>query len=194
MEKRINQSIETYVTTFKDNIKHKILDLDFENKCSADSTAPEIKEKINDLLEYIYEYERLSFQKEDLIKRKRIKNTIPTLNRCNANRANGQQCTRRRKKDCEFCGTHSKGTPHGLVANDDDNQNTEENPRVEKRNEKVSVFTQDIRGIVYYIDNVGNVYKTEDILLKKNNPQIIAKYQQDNAGKYSIAEFLMNNA
>ena len=67
--------------------------------------------------EYIYEYPRLVICKEDLIKRKRIKNSIPCLNRCSAKRADGDQCTRRRKDGCDFCGTHAKGTPHGLISN-----------------------------------------------------------------------------
>ena len=59
-----------------------------------------------DLIEYVFDYERLCLTKEDFIKRKRIKNAIPTSNRCNAKRANGEQCTRRRKYNCNFCGTH----------------------------------------------------------------------------------------
>ena len=70
-------------------------------------------------IQYVYDFERLLLVKDDFIKRKRIKNAIPVTNRCNALRANNEQCTRRRKDGCEFCGTHSKGTPHGLVANDD---------------------------------------------------------------------------
>ena len=84
METRLNKVIETYLTTFKDSIKNKVLGLNFDNK-----------QNVNELLEYVYDYTRLSLSKDDFIKRKRIKNTIPLLNRCNAKRANGEQCTRR---------------------------------------------------------------------------------------------------
>jgi hypothetical protein len=54
--------------------------------------------------------------------------------------------------------------------------------------QKKQVFAEDINGIVYYIDNISNVYKTEDILQEKQNPEIIAQYVKDN-GRYSIPEF-----
>ena len=52
---------------------------------------------------------------QDFVKRKRVKNTIPTENRCSAKRACGQQCTRRKKGESCFCGTHIKGIPHGEI-------------------------------------------------------------------------------
>ena len=168
MEKRLNTTIEKYLTAFKDDIKTKIIHLEFDDNS-----------KINELLEYVYDYNRLILSKDDFVKRKRIKNTIPTMNRCNAKRASGEQCTRRRKKDCEFCGTHSKGTPHGLISSNNENTNT---------NEKIEVTAEDIKGIVYYVDKHHNVYKTEDILQGKENPQIISKWVKQN-GAYTIPEF-----
>jgi len=158
MEKRINKKIETYVTSFKDDIRKKITELAFDEK-----------QKLNDLLEYIYDYERLSVIKDDLIKRKRIKNSIPNSNRCSAKRANDEQCTRRRKEGCEFCGTHAKGTPHGLM------QTATSNEMV---SHKLEVVAEEIFGIIYYVDKFNNVYKTEDIMDGKQNPQIIAKYER----------------
>jgi hypothetical protein len=168
MDKKINKSIETYVTDFKDGIRSKVLELAFENK-----------DKANQLLEFVYDYDRLILSKDVFQKRKRIKNSIPMSNRCNAKRANGEQCTRRKKKECEFCGTHSKGTPHGLF---------EMNEKENDISEKLEVFAEDIKGIVYYLDKYNNVYKTEDILQGKENPQIIAKYVKIN-GEYTIPEF-----
>jgi hypothetical protein len=167
MEKRINKKFESYITSFKDDVRKKIAYLAFDSS------------KMNELIEFVYEYERFSISKDDLNKRKRIKNSIPSSNRCNAKRANGEQCTRRRKTECEFCGTHSKGTPNGLVLADDNNNHI---------TQKVEVFAEDIFGIVYYIDTLGNVYKTEDVMEGKENPKIIAKYQKTN-GKYTIPEF-----
>jgi hypothetical protein len=166
MEKRLNKSVENYVSTFKNNIRDKSITINFEEKT-----------KINELLEYIYEYERLIFAKEDFVKRKRVKNSIPSTNRCNARRANGEQCTRRRKDDCEFCGTHSKGVPHGFMEEDNVTESTQ----------KLEVVAEEIQGIVYYIDKFNNVYKTEDIISGKENPQIIAKCIKTNHG-YSIPQ------
>jgi len=167
MEKRLNKKIEIYITTFKDSIRNKINELSFNEK-----------PLINELLEYVYDYERLSIIKDDFIKRKRIKNAIPVNNRCNAKRANGEQCTRRRKNKCEYCGTHMKGTPHGFFQLDD---------ATETSNQKMEVVAEDVCGIVYYIDKFNNVYKTEDILEGKENPGIIAKCLRNN-GNITIPE------
>jgi hypothetical protein len=170
MEKNINKRIETYITSFKDSIRNKITQLDFQDK-----------QKINELLEHVYDYNRLVLTKEDFVKRKRVKNAIPTLNRCNARRANGEQCTRQRKENCEFCGTHSKGVPHGLIC-DTSSEN------IQTTTQKLEVIAEEIKGIVYYIDKYNNVYKTEDILAERENPQIIAKCVQTERG-YTIPSF-----
>lgn len=167
MEKRINKLLENYITLFKDNIKKKIT----ENNIDSNN--------INNILEYIYDYERLVLSKEDLIKRKRIKNSIPTNNRCNAKRANGEQCTRRKKEESEYCGTHVKGTPHGCFMLNCDNKEILE--------KKIEVIAEEVMGIVYYIDNNNNVYKTEDILKEIENPKIIGKCIRNN-GLISIPE------
>jgi hypothetical protein len=169
MEKRINTKIEQYIIEFKNRIRDKVSTMDMEsmNKGVA-----------NDLIEFVYEYPRLILTKDDLNKRKRIKNTIPSSNRCNACRASGEQCTRRRKENSEFCGTHAKGTPNGLI-----NENSTGSQEVKR----IEVFVEEIFGIVYYIDSANNVYKTEDVLDGKLNPEIIAKYVKENE-RYTIPE------
>ncbi len=169
MEKRVNAKIENYIVSFKQTIGEKIKNTPFDDS-----------DMQKNLLEFVFDYDRLCLTKEDFIKRKRIKNAIPTLNRCGAKRANGEQCTRRRKDGCEFCGTHEKGRPHGLVITTNNNLN--ENIK------NLEVRAQEIMGIVYYIDNFMNVYKTEDILSDKDNPEIIAKYEYTN-GNYTIPSF-----
>ena len=168
MEKRTNSRIEIYTTKFKDDLRNKIIELSFNET-----------EKINELLGYIYDYDRLEFSKEDFAKRKRVKNVVPIMNRCIAKRANDEQCTRRRSADCEFCGTHSKGIPHGSIYSNTVDINT---------NKNVVVFAEDIRGIIYYIDKFNNVYKTEDIMKNKENPEIIAKCVK-NGNNYTIPDF-----
>ena len=170
MEKRINKLIETYIIDFKDNIRKKMDELYFDEKS-----------KVNDLLEHIYDYQRLTLTKDDFIKRKRIQNSIPISNRCNAKRANNEQCTRRRKSDSEYCGTHTKGTPNGYL-----NLDSCSDCNVQK----IDVVAKEIDGIVYYIDEHMNVYRTEDILNGKENPEIIAKYHIQN-GKTVLGEFLV---
>ncbi len=161
MEKRINKKLENYIVQFKDDIRNKITNLNITSE----------KNKINELIEYIYEYERLSLNKDDFVKRKRVKNSIPSVNRCSACRANGEQCTRRRKGTSDFCGTHYKGTPHGL---------TSETDKANSNMKQLEIFAEDVQGIIYYIDKYNNVYKSSDILEGVMNPTIIGKYTKNN--------------
>jgi len=167
MERRINKRLDGYITTFKDSIRDKATSLGIQN------------EQMNILLQHIYDYDRLTLVKEDFMKRKRVKNIVPFCDRCSAKRANGEQCTRRKKEEDEYCGTHMKGTPHGVVDLQDDNKQT---------TQKIEVWAQDIQGIVYYIDKSMNVYQAEDIISNKSNPKIIAKYVK-NGETYTIPEF-----
>lgn len=167
MERRINKLFDNYITTFKDNIRDKATTLGIQN------------EQTSNLLQYIYDYDRLVLAKEDFAKRKRVKNSVPYCDRCGAKRANGEQCTRRKKEGDEYCGTHMKGTPHGVVDTQEENKQT---------TQKVEVWAQDIQGIIYYIDKNMNVYQAEDIVSNKTNPNIIAKYVK-NGDVYSIPTF-----
>jgi|LauGreStaDraftv2_3_1035109.scaffolds.fasta_scaffold05837_4 hypothetical protein len=169
MEKRLNKKIDTYVTSFKDNIKEK-----------ASQIGLMKNDQMNQLIQYIYDYEKLFLTKEDFMKRKRIKNVVPFYDRCCAKRANNEQCTRRKKIPTDqYCGTHLKGTPHGIMET-----SIESKPNTEKK----EVWAQDIQGILYYIDNNHNVYQAEDIIINKMDPKIIAKYVKKE-DVYSIPEF-----
>jgi len=168
MEKRLNKKAESYITSFKDGIREKVTHMGM-------TKDPQVSQ----LLQYIYDYERLSFNKEDFQKRKRVKNFVPIFDRCCAKRASNEQCTRRKKEGCEYCGTHLKGTPHGII----DMQNEPKN-----NTQKIEVCAQDIKGIVYYIDKNSNVYQAEDIISNKVNPKIIAKYVKEGE-IYNVPEF-----
>jgi hypothetical protein len=167
MEKRINAKLDKYIHTLKENIRNKGDQLGLLYK----------SDEMGQLLQYIYDYERLTFVKEDFQKRKRVKNFVPIFDRCCAKRASMEQCTRRKKDGFEYCGTHLKGTTHGIITHNETVQSTQ----------KIEVYVQDIQGIIYYIDSANNVYKTEDIISNKVNPQVIAKYVKD-GDNYSIPE------
>ena len=58
-----------------------------------------------------------------------------------------------------------KRTPHGKV-----------NSEVATTNiKKRDVWTQDIGGIIYYIDSENNVYNSNDIMRSKVSPTVIGK-------------------
>lgn len=208
MERRTNKKIEQYLTKFKDDIKHKLFELNVLDKHLA-----------NQFMEYIYDYERLVFVKDDFCKRKRNNNEIPDDIRCIAELNNKEQCTRRKKDNSNYCGTHSKldvietsekqnKNSVNLEQNethlkDEEDiefdseedieggglpscQNTKCNKYTAPPNskqpleKKIDVLTEDIGGIVYYMDKYNNLYKHEDILNDKKNPEIIGKGFQEN--------------
>lgn len=163
MEKRVNNKARIYFQRFKDEIKQKLSEVNCDNEASTS------------LLQFVYDYQPLKYEKIDFQKRKRVKNVVPFYERCCALRANKEQCTRRRKDGAHFCGTHIKGIPHGEI-----NQTTQA-PTHTKR----VVRAQDIKGIIYYIDEIGNVYDPNDIMDNTVNPKIIAKYTEKD-GEFNI--------
>ena len=76
----------------------------------------------------------------------------------------------------DYCGTHLKGTPNGVVDKDNKQNNKPSMKTIEIRQEE-------ILGIMYYIDDHFNVYKAEDILNGIRNPNIIAKWKQNGEQK-----------
>ena len=170
MDVKLNRKSAQYVLTFKNDIKNKLDGL-------GDDINHDMK---SDLLKFVFDYPGMVITPEDLQKRKRIKNSVPQFNRCCARRANGEQCTRRKKDGCEFCGTHCKGIPHGQI---------ECSVVSETTLKKKETWLQDFAGIQYFIDSDGNVYNPSDVLSNKVNPEIIAEYEHKD-DKYVISKFL----
>ena len=194
MERRINKKIneflsnyktevKDYILTCKGNIDHTIDHWDGKDIETMDSLKNIVSGELMSLLHQIYDHPNISLIKDDFTKRKRVKNVVPFFDRCVACRANQEQCTRRKKYKNNFCGTHIKGTPHGIIK-----EHKPEGP-IEK---KVNVCVRDIKGIMYYIDKDNNVYDTEECMGNQKNPKIIAKYIKtmvDGEAEYSIPAF-----
>lgn len=167
MEARIQNKIDDHLRNFKTQLgnwltEHNalIINKDEEGGSNSDITS--------EFLQFMFDNENIQLQKEDFQRRKRIKNHVPMTDRCCAKRANGEQCTRRRLEG-NFCGTHLKGAPHGVI----DQDNSTKQPCMEK----VEIWMQDIQGISYYIDKMNNVYSPEDIVSNKTNPRVIGKWE-----------------
>ncbi len=183
MEKHITQKIEKFQVQFKNDIKEWFIG---HHAGVIDMKNPGINLD-SEFLKFVYDYNGMVMNEVDFKKRTRIKNIVPQFELCIAKRANDEQCTRRKKMDgkyktepTHFCGTHVKGTPHGIVTND---------AVMPKPNTKVEVWVKDIKGINYYIDSQQNVYNPEDILANKLNPSIIAKWVKNADDVYSIPQF-----
>ena len=178
--------MQDYFTEFKTNLQKKILALDFQH--------PQDKQKAQELLEYIHEYpscpptppqqtqnqspqQTPNTNPKTTTKPKKTKTTLELKNRCVAKLSNGGQCSRQSLKDGTLCGSHVSIQPYGMISTSE----------IKDGKEIVSheVFAVEIQGLVYYIDHLGNVFRTEDILLNAVNPAIIAKYVKTDSG-YTI--------
>jgi hypothetical protein len=164
MEKKIKEKFSECLNTFRADVEKKI----------EGSDIPEDSKK--DLLEYISSIGKFDVD-NIFLKKKRTHATFPNTLRCISKRSDGEQCSRRKREGCEYCGTHSKGSPYGTF-------NTDVTTSVTK----MEVWAQEIGGIHYYLDNGNNVYNTEDIINNKVNPRVIAKYEK-NGDIYSIPAF-----
>lgn len=121
---------------------------------------------LQDIIRMVEEYNPIPLEKNDFIKRNRIKNAVPIDERCVAKSAKNDQCTRRRKSGHNCCGTHSKGMPHGFINSTTVNTQQKE------------IWVEEINGIMYYIDEEKRVYKTEDVENSVVNPTVIAKWSK----------------
>ena len=162
MNRRINKSIENYFEQFKNDITEKIT-----QGCD-----------MGKLLQIVHNYPIPIITPKDYEKRQRTKNIVPLYERCKAKRANGDQCTRRKRKGKELCGTHIKGAPHGII---------DISPE-ETIMQKIDVWIQEINGINYYIDGNENIYDPQDIYQNKPNPRRIHKYHKDSKGNYIVTD------
>lgn len=174
MENIINDKVSTYVINVKDEFKKIYNDMNIENM-----NSDQAKSLIYQMINYVDSVSPIEFTHNDLSKRTRVKNIVPQYDRCIAKIAGGKQCTRKKRKDNELCGTHMKGTPHGLL------NDVNEGPKTKK----VTVTAHDIKGIYYYLDDSGNVYDTSDITQGKQNPRIVAKYIKQDDGTFNIPDF-----
>jgi len=183
MERRIKNKIDKFQSEFKEELRdHLTNQIQNINADNPEEYADQLKKLKMKQIQFIYNYQPLHLSDEDFKKRKRIKNNIPLEDRCCAYKANKQQCSRRKLDVNPFCGTHLKGQPHGIINEVKHEQNT-----------TITVWNEDIGGILYYIDIDGKVYDPNDILSNKTNPKIIATYTKtvNEFGNfiYNIPEF-----
>jgi hypothetical protein len=200
MERRIVGKIDAYIIELKDAISSKIRELGTAASAAAASETPvsctptststsvsgclastTIEQLCKQLTTFVYEYEKLKLSKEDFMKRKRVKNMVPIQQRCLAKRANGEQCTRKKKDGCDYCGTHTKGVPCSIMDVENDSG---DKPKLNQKS--INIWVQNIKGIEYFIDGSQNVYKHEDVINNSTNPRIIAKYSKSESGAFSI--------
>ena len=141
------------------------------------------------LLEFVQGYEFALLSEDDYMKKKRVKNPIPFHEKCIAKRANGEQCSRRKKTDSEYCGTHTKARPHGIIILPEETSSNAESSIVKK---EIEVWLEDINGIQYWINDSGTVYDHDDIKENKENPRVIAHYEKSVVNGEEVYKIIQN--
>lgn len=195
MERRVNKRINEYFSGFKQNVKSEIIKIIEKNKANqSQDSSSDCDKELRSLLQYVCDYEKCELTAVDFEKRKRSKNNVPIHEQCIAKKADGSQCTRRKRDGSHFCGTHIKGTPHGFIEQSTTSETTEtsntgfasnkvnivtNNVVSMSKTKKVEIWLEDINGIMHYIDNNFNVYDNEDIKRGAANPKVIYKYEKD---------------
>ena len=167
MERRVSKLVRTHEQQFKEEVKSWIMNNMAEHPSSSS------------LIQFVYDFPNVQLNADDFVRRKRVKNTVPVCDRCIANRANGERCTRRKRNGSNLCGTHLKGTPHGMV-----NETSDETPM-----KTVELWLKSINGITYHVDEGNRVYSPEDILKGSHTPRIIGELKIDHSGKEMISLF-----
>ena len=170
MEKRVIQKVKDHISGLKNSIVKDISTV----KAKYEQGEVVTGDDLDSLIRKVYESTSIEFTEVDFTKRTRTKNTVPLEERCTAQRANSERCTRRRKNGINFCGTHEKGQPHGVV---------QEETATGTTYDKKEVWAEDFGGIIYYIDLDKNVYKTEDVMNNETDPTIIARWRQDGSDR-----------
>ena len=72
MERRLNKKINDYVHEFKTDLVEKIQSI---------QTTP-TQANMVELVNYVYQYTNFELNKEDFMKRKRVKSAVPVYERC----------------------------------------------------------------------------------------------------------------
>jgi hypothetical protein len=191
VQDKINSLISDYMKLMKEAIGRKISETG----------------SISEVQNFIQEYPILVLKEGDYSKRKRVKTNVPLYEKCLAKCANGDQCSRRKNKDVDYCGTHIKGCPHGVVSNTNkkdsasvSNDTGSEGPSIENGTgqgtgsgmvkKQIHVWLEDINGIMYWINDTGSVYDTGDIMNSVENPRIIAKYEKKIEGDNEVYKII----
>lgn len=171
MEKTISSKVEDHVELIKSGLIKSI-----NNILEKDEI---IKDDLNTLMNEVMAIKMVEFTKEDfIVKRNRTRNEVHKSERCIARKSAGEQCSHRKQEGKMFCGTHSKGTPHGVISDEFDTS---------KVTTKVAINVIDIGGILYHVDNMGNVYDPIDIVSNAKHPKVISKYEKNEEGTYKIS-------
>ena len=165
MERRVAKLVRAHEQGFKNAIRDWMM--------RVDPQYPHGEE----LIQFVFDFPNMQLTADDFQRRKRVKNSVPVGDRCLAKRASGERCTRRKRVGGDLCGTHVKGTPHGVVDKSDD----------EPSLVTVELWLHEVQGINYHVDASANVYSPEDIVMGVATPRVIGKLCEGADGTFCVS-------
>lgn len=166
----------------------------YSNTYIVDSLNSIFNQKLKPILKHISENNSLCLEElyelyitgdpikftNEVKKRKQNKKLSP-CELCMARKADGEQCTRRRRDSYEYCGKHKGNLKYGRI---DDNNISNSKPAIHSQN-FIKCEEININGIDYLIDENKIVYNC-DI----DNPTIVGKYKD---GELILADTVTND-
>ncbi len=164
MERRINAVIAEYIKKMKSDTMKYAHQLNITGN-----------DGVQDVLQFVSDYERLELKEEHFAKRQRIKHVVPPEKRCNGRRGEGTQCTRRKQEGGEYCGTHIKTSSLCELVGVDSTSSLTTNSETKT----LEVWSEEIKGIMYYVDARGTIYDAEDIVCNKPSPRVLGTYNKE---------------
>jgi len=152
-----------------ENISRDIINLYSHNlKNILTSIAKEYNIDKNSLISKYINFDNLKSKK------KKKKNELLPSCLCMARKQDGNQCTRRRKQEGEFCGKHIKNKKYGRI---DDNSNIV--GKLAEDDNYIMTWVEIFNGKEYLVDT-NNIVYTKNI----SSPKIIGKKLSDGVIEY----------
>ena len=93
--------------------------------------------------------------------------------RCTAIRAGGKQCTRRRKENTTFCGTHVRYGQSTCVSNNVESLSTSTENNISVGTTRSLRAVVSSSGIPHFVDDESNIWCAEDVCSEHINPRQI---------------------
>jgi hypothetical protein len=119
--------------------------------------------------------------------------------KCMAKTSSHVQCSRRKKKGCDFCGSHTHNQPFGRFNLDETTTNMSENVETEPVSDMSTASIQVLDGIEYVVDDrTNNIYKMldnvnpDDTEINMDNLSIVGKKLPDQSIRWYSESDILN--
>lgn len=129
-------------------------------------------------------------------KKKVNKRNLPCGERCLGRKMDFSQCTRKRKDNTEFCGSHIKNRPNGKIGDDGSCFHRKKGKRGRKRkNLNNNVGENEILTTKFYHNGSLHLKDKHNIVYTYNQdyPVILGKYDEENQKIIPLVEDVENN-